>query len=199
MYVFSTYQTMLKAIILATLAMLSSFAMADGRWYMVTAQCKAPNESVVEFIAITEGDGTERSKDNARFGFSSAMEAGHTSKECIEPKIETRNSAAYFVGNSRAEAEGFLAKELARYSSGPAIVMDFDAIKKNQVVTEQRRIDGVKQALQMQEDAKKAAAEAGSAKGAAAKKKLEAYCKAEGTAKGDCSCPQPKGAKACTK
>ncbi|SFQ23096.1 hypothetical protein SAMN05216567_112141 [Variovorax sp. OK605] len=179
--------------------------MADNRWYMVTAQCLGPqgyDGKIIEFIAITEGNGKEDSKDNARFAFSRAIEAGPSTKECQKKEIDTRDAAAAYVGESRSEAQGYLDKKLAKDAAAGQminIVMNYDAMKNAEAATEQRRVDAVNKGFKDKKDAANAEAAAGAAKGAAKKEKHDAYCKAEGSAKGDCSCPLPKGTKVCSR
>lgn len=192
----------LKAALLLALTLGSTAAMADNRWYMVTAQCSGKDGKVVEFIAITEGNGKEGAQDNARFAFARAIEAGHAAKECDKATIDTQDSDAAYVGDSRSESQGYLDKKLAkRAKEGRVreILMDYDAMKNAEAATETRRIEAAQKVFTDREDAAKAEAKAGAAKGAAKKAKHDAYCKAEGTAKGDCGCPLPKEVKTCAR
>lgn len=118
----------------------SSAAMADNRWYLVSAICSSKQDfteagnQIYEYVAITEGDGQEGASDRARFGFSRVIAKQYGGQTCYGSEISAQNTKANYVGDSRQEAEGYLQKYVKKERSKKTpnvhlTVMDFDAAK----------------------------------------------------------------------
>lgn len=117
------------ALLALALASLSTTVLADNRWYLVDASCRASNGTFHTFVATTEGSGKEGAQDEARFGFSKTIEDQFAGKVCDKPEVATQSAHANYVGDSRKEAEVYLQKfvKKEKANKSPVYVMDYNA------------------------------------------------------------------------
>jgi hypothetical protein len=184
-------------------------AIAANAWYLVEAQCSSDDSrdsKIYKFTSVMEAAGPRSSKaqDDARFSFKSLVAEQVSGKYCKDPVISTQDSSASYVGDSKAEADkswnDYVKRDLAKKKPWLRhVTLDVDAmnakvkLREDQLAAEEgKKKKAVTDKLEREN-------QAALDKAKERKQKHDAWCEAEGTAKGYCSCPLPPGAKTCTK
>jgi hypothetical protein len=184
-------------------------ALAANAWYLVEAQCSSDDSrdaKVFKFTGIVEA-ATPRSsqaEDSARFGFLRMVEKQIAATYCANPDITPQNASASYAGDSKAEAEkiwnGYVKRDMARKKPWLRHVrLDVDAMNEKVKVQEDKVAAEEEKKRKAVSDKREQEDQARQKLAAERKQKHDAWCEAEGTAKGYCSCPRPPGAKTCTK